>query len=247
MKLLYDLHTHTIASGHAYSTIKENIEVAYALGLEAYGFSDHAPSIPGGPAELYFINFRVIPREYKGMQVYAGIEANIMDYDGNLDIQGKIYERVDYVIASLHTLCIKPGTVEENMAAYLGAMKNEYVKIIGHPDDARYPVDYEELAKLAAKYKVALEVNNSSLNPDSVRVGAKENIMTMLKACKKYGTFVLCGTDAHICTDVGNFTYVQEVLEEVNFPKELVLNTDMDNLKYVLNKNKYIAKNIKWE
>lgn len=41
MKLLFDLHTHTVASGHAFSTLKENIEEAAAKGLKAMGTSDH--------------------------------------------------------------------------------------------------------------------------------------------------------------------------------------------------------------
>lgn len=241
MKLLCDLHTHTIASGHAYSTIKENMDFAYKKGLAAYGFSDHAPALKGAPTDLYFVNFRVIPREYKGMKIYAGVEANIIDYIGNLDISGKVYERVDYIIASLHTLCIPPGNLEQNMSAYLGAMANPYVKIIGHPDDSRYPVNYDQLVKYAIKHKVALEVNNSSLNPDSVRQGAHENIITMLTKCKEYGAYILCGTDAHICTAIGNFDAVESVLAEVDFPEELILNTDINKLSYILNPNKYIS------
>ena len=239
MELLYDLHTHTIASGHAYSTIMENVRFAHEIGLKAYGFSDHAPALDGSTNELYFVNFRVIPREYKGMKVYAGVEANIMDFDGNLDIDGKIYERVDYIIASLHTLCIEPGSVDENMRAYIGAMSNPYVKIIGHPDDSRYPLDYEELAKQAVEHSVALELNNSSLNTDSVRKGARENILTLLKMCEKYGTYIICGTDAHIYTDIGDFSLAKELLKEAKFPEELVLNTGIKGLRYVINKNKY--------
>ena len=173
------------------------------------------------------------------MKVYAGVEANIMDFDGNLDIGGKIYERVDYIIASLHTLCIEPGTVDENMRAYIGAMSNPYVKIIGHPDDSRYPLDYEELAKQAVKHSVALELNNSSLNPDSVRKGARENILALLKGCEKYGAYIICGTDAHIYTDIGDFSYTEALLKEAKFPEELVLNTGIKGLRYVINKNKY--------
>ena len=39
MQPLFDLHTHTIASGHAYSTLKENIEEAAKIGLKALGIS----------------------------------------------------------------------------------------------------------------------------------------------------------------------------------------------------------------
>ncbi len=241
MDFLFDLHTHTIASEHAYSTLKENIEEAYQKGLKAYGFSDHAPNVKGAPTELYFINFKVIPRKYKDMRVYAGVEANIIDYEGNIDIGGKVYERVDYIIASMHTMCIKPGSLDENMRGYIGAMSNEYIKVIGHPDDGRYKLDYDELAKQAAKHKVALELNNSSLHPDSARQGGRENIVKLLNACKKHGAYVLCGTDAHICYDIGAFDYAKEIIKETDFPKELILNKSLEGLNYVLNDTKYTS------
>lgn len=62
-----------------------------------------------------------------------------MDYNGNLDMEERLMKRMDVVIASMHIPTIKPGTREENTQAYLGAMKNPYVDIIGHPDDGRYP------------------------------------------------------------------------------------------------------------
>ena len=49
MKSIIDLHTHALASGHAYSTVKENIEYAKINGLKYYGLSDHGVTMPGGP------------------------------------------------------------------------------------------------------------------------------------------------------------------------------------------------------
>ena len=60
----------------------------------------------------------------------------------NMDFKG-----CDVVIASLHIPCIKPGSIEQNTNALIKAMDNPYVNIIGHPDDSRYPVDYEKLVK----------------------------------------------------------------------------------------------------
>lgn len=236
MKMLYDLHTHTIASGHAYSTMQENIQHAYEIGLQAYGFSDHGPAIEGGPSELYFRHFRILPREYRGMKVFCGIEANIRDYDGTLDIHGKTLERVDYIIASMHDWCISPGTLDQNMNAYIKAMENPFVKIIGHPDDAAYALDYEELVRQAVKNGVALEINEASLDPDSVREGVRENMLRMLSYCKRYGAQVLCGTDAHHCSYIGRFERAEAVLREAAFPEELVLNTGMSGLTQVINR-----------
>ena len=42
-----DLHTHTIVSGHAYSTIKEMACAAAAKNMTHLGISEHAPKMPG--------------------------------------------------------------------------------------------------------------------------------------------------------------------------------------------------------
>ena len=86
----------------------------------------------------------------------------------------------------------------------IGAMKNPYVKIIGHPDDDRFPLDYEKLVKAAAKEKVALEVNNSSFSPRTGRLNADKNLPVMLSFCKKYKVPVIVDSDAHIFYDIGN-------------------------------------------
>lgn len=239
MKILFDLHTHTIMSGHAYSSMQENIREAYEKGLSAYGFSDHAPSMKGAPTELYFENLRILPRTYKTMRVYAGAEANIIDYEGGLDLGEKVYPSIDYVIASMHSICIRPGTVEQNTAAYIGAMQNEFVKIIGHPDDSRFQFDYDEMVKAAVKFQVALELNNSSLLPTSGRKQGRENILILLDKCKKYGAKIVCGSDAHVSFLIGNFESSLKILKECDFPEELVLNTSLEGLDYVINKNKY--------
>jgi putative hydrolase len=83
MNPLIDLHTHTIASGHAYSTLKENLEEAIRQGLKVLGTSEHAPMMPGTAPLMYFMNFKVIPREISGVQLYNGIEANILDRERN--------------------------------------------------------------------------------------------------------------------------------------------------------------------
>ncbi|MGL5328324.1 MAG: PHP domain-containing protein, partial [Peptostreptococcaceae bacterium] len=79
MKAILDLHTHTIESGHAFSTIKENIEFAVKHGIKYLGISDHAPNMPASPHLYYFQNLRVIPREVDGVKIFRGIEANILD------------------------------------------------------------------------------------------------------------------------------------------------------------------------
>ncbi len=100
MQPLFDLHTHTLASGHAYSTLMENIEAASERGLAAMGFSEHAPTMSGAPDPMYFMNFKIIPDTIMGVRIYRGIEANILDFNGAVDVDASLASRLDYVIAS---------------------------------------------------------------------------------------------------------------------------------------------------
>lgn len=233
-KPLIDMHTHTLASGHAYSTLKENIDEAKRVGLKVLGTSEHARMMPGTALLLYFHNFKVIPKEVDGVRLYNGIEANIYDEKGSIDVEEPILGKMDYIIASLHTPCIKDLGVAGNTAALIGAMKNPMVTVIGHPDDSRYPVDADELAAAAVEYHTAIELNNGSLNPLSSRKDGPENSRRILEACKKYKTMILMGTDSHICYEIGRFDAALALLEELDFPEEQVINYDPARLFYVL-------------
>lgn len=230
-----DMHTHTMASGHGYSTLKENIEAAKAKGLKALGLSEHGPAMPGGPHIYFLSNYRCIPRQYGDLKLFCGVEANICDYRGGLDVDEDILAKMDYVIASMHVQCCRPGSITENTKASILAMKNPYVKVLGHPDDSRYPIDRKELVLAAKEAEVAIEINNSSLNPRAARIGGRENIKELFYWCNEYKVSVLLGTDSHICYTVGDFTETLQIVEELKFPKELILNYDMANLKRICN------------
>ncbi len=235
MNIYMDLHTHTLASGHGYSTLKENIEAAKESGLKVLGLSEHGPAMPGGPHEFFFSNYRCIPRQYGDLRLFCGVEVNVLDFDGHLDLQDSLLKRMDYVIASLHPVCMTPGSRTENTRASILAMRNPYVKILGHPDDSRIPVVYDELVRAAKEEHVALEVNNSSLHPQAARKGGRENIIALLDTCMKYQAPILLGTDSHICYTVGKFDEALDVIKEVGFPEELILNTRLDRLSEIVN------------
>ena len=228
MEKLLDLHCHTISSGHAYSSLEEMINGAKRNGVKVIGISDHAPSMPGSTHKYFFQNLIVVPNEVDGTIVLKGVEANIIDFDGKVDMTDKEMDHLDYAIASFHPPCIGFGTIEENTNAILEVMKNPKVKVIGHPDDSRYPLDYEKVVKAAKKEDVALEVNNSSLNPGSFREGAHGNVETFLKLCKENGTKVIFGSDSHISFDVGAFHNCLDAVKKVDFPMELVVNYNKD-------------------
>ncbi|MGH4119385.1 phosphatase [Clostridium sp.] len=237
MKYVVDVHTHTIVSGHAYTTLLENVREAKVKGIKILGTSEHGPNMPGGPHMFYFGNIRVIPRVIDGVLILRGCEANIMDYEGKLDIPDYIGEKLDFIIASLHDVCVKPGTVQENTSAILGAMDNPNVHIMGHSGNPVFPIDQEAMVKKALEKDIIIELNNSSLKGS--RAGSEVNCKKIALLCKEYGVKIIIGSDAHTCFDIGGFDLVNKLLEEINMPEKLIMNSDeIKLLNYLKEKGK---------
>lgn len=238
MKDILDVHTHTLASGHAYSTINEMAKEAANKGIELLGITEHAPSMPGTCHLFYFENLHVVPRELYGVKLLLGSEVNIMDYNGTLDLEDRVLKKLDLCIASIHPPCFTSGTKEENTRAVIEVMKNPYISMIGHPDDGRFELDYEELVKAAKEYEVILEINNASVAPGSFRMNTRENDLIMLSYCKKYEVPVIMGSDAHIAYDIGNHQFAYDIIKEAQFPEELVLNSSPQRLLAMIQKRR---------
>lgn len=238
MKYVLDTHSHTIASGHAYNTIAEMAKAASKKGLELLAITEHSKMMPGSCKDIYFSNLSKVEREQYGVKLWMGVELNIMDYEGNIDMPERILKNMELVIASLHTPCIKPGNIEENTSAVIGAMKNPYIHIIGHLDDAGYPVDYERIVQTAKETGTILEVNNNSLSPDCFRANSRNLDAKMMKLCMDYEVPVVVGSDAHAAHLVGSHEYAYSLMKEIGFPKELVLNRSVDMLKKAMKSKK---------
>jgi len=234
LKISCDCHIHTLASGHAYSTIDECARAAAEKKLELIALTDHAPTMPGAAHIFFFENLKILPPVMHGVEVLHGIEANIAGFDGSLDVYDELLGRLGFVIASMHVPCIKPGTRKENTDAVLGAMKNPHVCAIGHPDDSRYEYDYAEMARAAADTHTLIEVNNSSLLPTSFRKGAREAYLELLGECAKAGASLIVNSDAHYHGLIGGHDAALSLLAETGFDESGVMNTSSFKLKEFL-------------
>lgn len=220
-----DLHTHTIASGHASTaTITDMAKAAVDHNLTLLGISDHGPATLGGGKPSYFRNLAYAPRTRFGIDMLYGAEVNILDNHGSVDLDDSILKHLDYVIASMHKPVKKPGTIDENTSAYIEAMKNPYICIIGHCDDERYPVDYLALVRAAMEHRVLLEINNSSLSPDGYRGDTRFNDLMILNLCKHFNYPVLLSSDSHGTTHIGDCSYALELAKLAKMPTDLILN-----------------------
>ena len=113
MKIELDVHTHTIASGHAFSTLQEMAQAAADKGLKVLGITEHSPGVPGTCHPIYFRNLHVVPRRMYGVELLLGAEINILDGKGNLDLDEDYMKMLDIRIAGIHSLCYEYGTIEE--------------------------------------------------------------------------------------------------------------------------------------
>ncbi len=231
MNIVLDIHTHTVASGHAFSSLQEMAQAAADKGIQLLGITEHGPGIPGTCNPIYFRNLWTIPRQMYGVELLLGSELNIIDYEGNVDLDETYLKRLDICIAGIHSLCYTPGTVEQNTSAVIGAIKNPYVKIITHPGDGTADLNYEPIVLAAKKHHTLLEINNSSLEPYREKATAPDNFREILKLCKKYEQPVILGSDAHISFAIGKYDLIYPMLAETEFPEELIMNDKLEAFK----------------
>ena len=224
MTPLLDVHTHSIVSGHAYSSIQEMAVAASEKGLKILGITEHAPELPGACDPIYFRNLHVVPREMYGVRLLLGAELNILDTKGTLDLDEDYYRILDLRIAGIHSLCWKDGTREENTHAMLQAIRNPWTQIISHPGDGTALLDFEPIVLAAKETRTLLEINSSSMDPVRHKEEARENNLEILRLCRHYEVPIILGSDAHISFSVADYRYALPLLAETDFPEALVIN-----------------------
>lgn len=231
MKIELDVHTHTLVSGHAFSTLQEMAMAASSKGLKLLGITEHAPSVPGTCDPIYFRNLKIVPRQMYGIELMLGAEINILDCRGNLDLDETYLQKLDLRIAGIHSYCYTGGGVDENTYGMLQVIANPYIHIISHPGDGTAVLNFEPLVLAAKEHHTLLEINNSSLRPMRGKKDARTNNLEILNLCRKYEVPVILGSDAHISFDIATYECAVELLNETDFPEELVMNTDVAKFK----------------
>ena len=235
MKIIADTHTHTIASTHAFSTAQEMIAAAAEKGLYAIALTDHGYAMPGSPGKWYFECLGAIPSTFNGVRVLKGVEAIVMDFDGTLDMKDEVLKDLEWVIASIHYgLCKGKASVEKTTNAYLNLAKNPYVKVIGHSGTPKFKYDYERVIPELARNGKLIEINDNTFYS---RKQSCENCVEIAKVCKKHGANIVVNSDAHFSSRVGHCSSAFEMLREIDFPQELIINSDESRFKEYLRQN----------
>lgn len=240
MQIIADTHTHTIASTHAYSTAQEMIKSASEKGLYAIALTDHGYNMPGSPkeGEWFFDCLGAIPAYMYGVRVLKGVEANISDYLGGLDIPENTLKKLEWVVASMHTLTIEGESTFENCTnAWLSIAENPYVNVIGHSGTPYFKYDYEKVIPVFGKNGKLVEINNNTFKN---RKSSSENCVKIAEICKKTNTRIIVNSDAHFSTAVGAMDDAINMLKEIDFPESLIVNSSVENFKaYLKEQNIY--------
>ena len=236
MNFIGDFHTHTLASSHAYSTITENAKWASEHGMKFLAMTDHGTDMEDAPHLWHFYNLKVIPDELFGVRIIKGIEANIRDEKGTLDIYDPfVYKCVQWVNASMHYPLMMPSDKAAHTKAYLGVLQNPHVDVICHSEAEQYDYDFDAVAKECANQGKMIEVNVTRLNGKET---AWKRYSMILEACEKYSTSIVVNSDAHFFDAIGEFDIAKKLIEETGFPEKLVFNTDENRVMAYL-KNKH--------
>ena len=233
--MIIDLHTHSLSSGHGSTdTIIDMAKSAAIKGIQILGISEHGPATFGSAKPSYFRSLKLADRNRCGITILYGAELNIIDTNGNVDLDDQILEGLDYAFISIHPPTLSPYQHADLTDTYIKAMNHSRVKFLGHIDDARFPVNFWRLLEYAKEHGVYPEINNGSLMPNAYRIGGQENCRKILDICKRIHLPVLLSSDSHGKNNVGNIQHILPLLDECNFPLELIINHQPEMLWKIL-------------
>lgn len=225
-----DTHVHSVLSGHAWSTLHEDVLQARRVGLKALCLTEHSSAVPGASPEWTPLSMAMIPEYDEGIRVYRGLEADVIDTMGTLCPRSAYLEKLDFCIASLHgVVCDFDWSRDKCTEAWLKVLDHPYIDALGHIDRAAFPCDFEPIVRKAAEKGKLIELNNASMI--DMRAAGRDNVSRIARLCMQYGASVCVGSDAHYHTMVGDFHLLEPMLNEMDFPEELIVNRTVESFE----------------
>ncbi len=191
--------------------------------------------MPGAPRPIYFGNFRALPDSIDGVRLLKGVEANILNTQGELDVPERNLRRLEYVAVGLHADCMQPGSVEENTQAVLAALQNPWVNTLVHPGNPRFPIDCRRVVQAAVDCGVLIEINNSSLLGS--RKGSEPTCSEIAKLAAALRCPVVLGSDAHWSGDVGRLDVALALALSAGVPESAIINLHPHQIETLVLRN----------
>lgn len=241
MEIFGDFHTHTTDSDGRGSVAK-NLAKAIGRNLKYLSISDHGftsiilhnskKKLARQAVEIDRLN------EISPVKIFKSLEANLIGYDGKLDVDEETLKKLDVVMFGFHRFinprhdgqyfefCIKNGYMSEAVrrelepkctAAYLKVIETYPIDTICHPL-SRTIIDVKRICEAAVVNNCYLELNEKHIH------SLENDIDAALKTKVKF----IMGSDAHRVKDVGKFTRVREFIERHNIPFERIVGVGLE-------------------
>jgi putative hydrolase len=222
-----DCHTHSDWSDGG-SPIREMAETAKLLGHDWMVLTDHSPRLTvanGLSAERLWRQLDVVAElnaELAPFRILTGIEVDILD-DGSLDQTPELLDRLDVVVASVHSKLRMPKA--DMTRRMLAAAADPHTDILGHCTGRRVkgrprPESEFEAAEVFAACRdngVAVEINSRPDRLDPPR--------RLLELALEVGCVFSIDSDAHAPGQLDWLPYGCERAEECAVPADRVINT----------------------
>lgn len=245
MKCIGDYHTHSEYS-HGKGNLRKNIAVAVDKGFKEYAVTDHGPAAWNfirlgvrNAEELLEIKNKIIDlqSELPQIKLYSGVEANIINKKGNLDVPRDVLEQLDIIAVGFHLL-INPFTSNSfkdiilnnrliykffsnkrdeirnlNTEIIIKTVQKYRVNFITHPG---YGIDIDtyELARVCAERGTCLEINARHV----------EELEGFVRAAVKTDVKFIINSDAHSPEEVGDFTAALKMIRDLAIPQDRIVN-----------------------
>ncbi|MEJ6952322.1 PHP domain-containing protein [Natronospora cellulosivora (SeqCode)] len=245
MLFIGDYHTHSEYS-HGKGKLRLNIEKAIQRDLKELAITDH------GPATWNFIKLGVkkveelleikdkvytLQSEYPQIKLYSGVEANIIDTEGNLDVPEKILRALDIVAVGFHLLIIPDSLLaakkiildnryiykyikrkreeirKSNTEIIIKSVKKNRPNFITHPG-YKIDIDTYNLANVCAKSGTYLEINtrHGMKTKDYIREAAKSDVRFIVNS------------DAHSPKEVGELDLGYKLISDLDISHDRIVN-----------------------
>lgn len=245
--ILADMHTHSLFSKHAYSTIYENMTVAKSKGLKYMAVTDH---YFGNSDELEkkneinrikYIEERVNNPAYDDVKVIGSAEFNlnqkVYTFEKLRDLKWKPIGLHNWFVDTAHLTLLQVYNLfvkayEDGFNAFVHIERELHKVNSGIDSDEERMELLSKLVNFAYDHDIWLEVNESSIITDEC--GGANRLYNWLRMAKDKGNKIYLGSDAHYCKEVGGFDNVLKLLNVVQYPKELILNCNEEDLKKLL-------------
>lgn len=237
--ILADLHMHTVASIHAYSTVQEMIEASKKAGYKYIAITDHLFQCDdvilrkNENARIEYLSNRM---RYEPIKVIGGVELNL---NQNIPYIDKYKRAQCWMPVGLHSWFVhfKEGQLatlvpmfkkfadEKNCTAFAHIERDFYKFGENYRElNSEVKLVLEEIVKIAVANNIPLELNETSflLNTEEL----KEKIYYWLSFAKDLNATIYLGSDAHYSSEVGHFENVIKAINEIKYPEDKIINLD---------------------